>query len=188
MFMYDHWSKLTQQSCQNWNSLWSLWCAKGLVPECSGSFKNIRCSKEQIWWFCTLLAQVSKFKGFIRCHVANFFWRGTKNFKEDVINVLKKTFKTSQEEFKNFNYLGLHIEQKQDCMYLDQQMYIGELQEVQFCKERKIPKEILLNTDDPQQLRGQAWQLLWTSSQTRSEMSFGACKVSVSVADAKSVI
>ena len=41
-------------------------------------------------------------------------------------------------------------------MYLDQQMYIGELQEVQFCKERKIPKEILLNTDDPQQLRGQA--------------------------------
>ena len=41
-------------------------------------------------------------------------------------------------------------------MYLDQQMYIGELQEVQFYKERKIPKEILLNTDDPQQLRGPA--------------------------------
>ena len=121
-----------------------------------------------------------KLQGLICCHVDDFFRGGTKNFEESVISVLKKTFKTSQEEFENFKYLGLHIEQKQDCIYLDQQLYIDELKEVQICKERKMSKESSLNTEEARQLRGLAGQLNWTSSQTRPDMSFGACEVSVS--------
>ena len=88
-----------------------------------------------------------KLQRLICCHVDDFSWGGTKNFEESVINVLKKTFKTSQKEFENFKYLGLHIEQKQDCIYLDQHMHIDELKEVQICKERKISKESSLNTE-----------------------------------------
>ena len=55
------------------------------------------------------------------------------------MNVMKRTFKKSQEEFENFRYLGLHIEQKQYCIYLHQQMYIDELKDVQTCKERRCP-------------------------------------------------
>ena len=54
-----------------------------------------------------------KLQGLICCHVDDFFWGCTKNFEENVIHVLRKTFKTSQEEFGNFKYLGLHIKQKQ---------------------------------------------------------------------------
>ena len=117
-----------------------------------------------------------KLQGLICCHVDNFFWGGTKNFEESVISVLKKTFKRSQEEIENFKYLGLHIEQKQDSIYLDQQMYIDELKEVQICKEKKMFKESPLNTEEDQQLRGLAGQLNRTSNQTRPDMSFGACK------------
>ena len=55
------------------------------------------------------------------------------------MNVMKRTFKKSQEKFENFRYLGLHIEQKQYCIYLHQQMYIDELKDVQTCKERRCP-------------------------------------------------
>ena len=82
-----------------------------------------------------------KLQGLICFHVDNFFWVGTKNVEENVINVLSKTFKTIQEEFENFKYFGLHIEQKQDCIYLEQQIYIDELKEFQICEERKMSKE-----------------------------------------------
>ena len=42
-----------------------------------------------------------------------------------------------------------------------------------------------LNTEEARQLRGLAEQLNWTSSQTRPDMSLGACKLNASVADAK---
>ena len=48
-----------------------------------------------------------------------------------------------------------------------------------------MSKEISLNTEEARQLRGLAGQLIWTSSQTRPGMSFEACEVTVSVADAK---
>ena len=37
---------------------------------------------------------------------------------------------TSQEELRSFKYIGLNTEQRQGCIYLDQQMYPDELQEV----------------------------------------------------------
>ena len=64
-------------------------------------------------------------------------------------------------------------------------MYIDELKEVQICKERKMSKESSLNTEEVWQLSNQTGQLNWTSSQKKTDMSFGACEVSMSIADAK---
>ena len=69
------------------------------------------------------------------------FWGSTTNFEESIIHVPRKTFKTSQEEFENFKYFRLHIEQKQHCKYLGQHMHIEELKEAQICKEKKMSKE-----------------------------------------------
>ena len=66
-------------------------------------------------------------------------------------------------------------------------MSVDELKDelkVHICKHINISKEILLNTEEAQQLRGLK-QLNWPSSQTRPDMSFGVCKVNVSVIDAK---
>ena len=44
--------------------------------------------------------------------LSHYVWGGTKNFEESIINILKKTFKISQEEFENLKYLCSHIHQK----------------------------------------------------------------------------
>ena len=40
------------------------------------------------------------------------FMGRTHYFETNIINRLKQNFMTSQEEFENFKYLGLHVEQK----------------------------------------------------------------------------
>ena len=63
-------------------------------------------------------------------------------------------------------------------------MYTDKLKEVNISRERRMSKESPLTTEKAQQqLRGLAGQLNWTSSQTRPDMSFGACEVSVSMKD-----
>lgn len=43
-----------------------------------------------------------------------------------------------------------------------------------------MSNEAPLNTEVARQVRGQAGQLIWKSTQTRPDLSFGACEVTVS--------
>ena len=92
---------------------------------------------------------------------------------------------THSEEFENCKYGALNLVQKDVCVYLDQQLYIGELKEVVIPKNRKMSKDSPLTNDEAWQLRGLAGQLNWISSQTRPHMGFGACEVSTSIKDAQ---
>ena len=89
----------------------------------------------------------NKLEGLICCHVDDFFRGGTKHFAERIINRLKEKLLTRSEEFENFKYTGLNLVQKEDCVYLDQRLYIDELKEVVFPKNRKMPKDSPLTTD-----------------------------------------
>ena len=122
-----------------------------------------------------------KLEGLIFSHVGNFLWGGTKNFEKNCINVLKKA---SQEEFENLKYLGLVIELNKILYTLYQQMYISEFKKFGSVK-REVSKEIPLNTEKARQLRGLVGELIWRSTQTIPDMSYGACEVTVSVADAR---
>ena len=82
-------------------------------------------------------------------------------------------------------YTGLNLAQNDDCVYLDQRLYIDELKEVVFPKNRKMSKDSPLTTDKARQLRRLAGQLNWTSSQTRLDMSFAGWEVSTSIKDAQ---
>ena len=124
-----------------------------------------------------------KLEGLISCHLDDFFWGETKSFEISVIDILKNSFVTSQEELRGFKYVGLNIEQRQVCIYVDQLMYTDELKEVDVSRESRMSKESPLTTEEAWRLRGLARQLNWTSSQTRPDMSFGACEVSVSIKD-----
>ena len=92
---------------------------------------------------------------------------------------------TRTEEFENCKYTGLNLVQKDVCVYLDQQFYIGELKEVVIPKNRKMSKDSPLTNDEAWKLRGLAGQLNSISSQTRPDMGFGACEVSTSIKDAQ---
>ena len=104
-----------------------------------------------------------KLEELISCHVDDSFWAGTKSFEISVIDMLKNSFVTSQEELRSFKYVGLNIEQRQGCIYLDQLMYTDELKEVDVSRER-MSKESPLTTEEARQLRGLAEKLDCTSS------------------------
>ena len=76
------------------------------------------------------------------CHVDDFVWHRTREFELSVIDWLKEKFVTSQE-FQNFRYLGLHIEQKQNCVVLDRLLYIDVLSEAEISL-RRISKDVPL--------------------------------------------
>ena len=65
---------------------------------------------------------------------------------------------TSQEKLKSIKYISLNIEQRQGCIYLDQQMYTDKLKEVDITKERRMSKESPLTTEEARHLRGLAGQ------------------------------
>ena len=72
------------------------------------------------------------------------------------IQKLKESFVTSPGVLENFKYLGLNIVQKNDCIYLDQNLYIEELKEFAIYTKRKMSKEAQLTTGEARQLRGVA--------------------------------
>ena len=87
--------------------------------------------------------------------------------------------------YSTFKHLGLNIVQKEYCIYLDQKLYIEELEEAAVDTKRKISKEAQFTTGQARQLRGLAERLNCISSQTRPDMSFGACEISTSIKDAR---
>ena len=141
------------------------------------SLENL-CEKSKFDYSIYYWYNNNKLKGLICCHVDDFFWGGTKHFAESAINRLKEKILTCSEEIENFKYIGLNLVQKDDCVYLDQQLYVDELNEVVIPKNRKMYKDSPLTTDETWQLRGIAWQLIWGSCQTRPDTGFGACEVS----------
>ena len=62
--------------------------------------------------------------------------------------------------------------------------YINKLESIYVSRERMKKKEEYLCQKGVRQLRDIAGQLLWIASQTRPDISFSACDVSMSLKDA----
>ena len=55
---------------------------------------------------------------------------------------------TSQGELKSFKYVGLIINQKQGCIYLDQQLHTEERKEFGISREKRMSKKSPLTTKE----------------------------------------
>ena len=77
------------------------------------------------------------------CHGDDFVWHGTKDFEWSIVYWFKEKFVTSQE-FQNFSYLGMQIEEEYNCVFLDQQLYIDELSKTEITITRRITKDVPL--------------------------------------------
>ena len=124
-------------------------------------------------------------QGIISCHVDDFCWGGNELFKKKVIDVIKEKFHISQEESLVFRYVGIHLSQQRDgSITIHQHDYINNIQLTDIDRERALMKNDPLTAKESQQLKAVAGQLNWVSSQTRPDISFDSCQVSVSCKDA----
>ena len=81
-------------------------------------------------------------------------------------------------------YLGLNVQQTYGYINIDQSSYINESKVVEISQEKQKNKFAQLNKDETRQLRGLAGQLNWIASQTRPDIAYNACEVSVSIKNA----
>ena len=115
--------------------------------------------------------------GIICCHVDEFCLGGSKLFKVEVIDLIKKKFEISKEDISVFQYLGLNISQHQNEIQVHQHDYTN-------CTEKlTIPESRLkndpLNEDQSHQLWVLAAQPNCLSNQTHPDIAFNTCRISV---------
>ena len=121
--------------------------------------------------------------GIICIHVDDFFYCGTALFHKEVITVVKCAFKIGSEDAMFFNYLGLQIEQRDGCIFLHQYKYIEELKPLEV-KQSLYGKEEPLSKADFENLRSTIGQLAWVANQTRPDIAFDVCQLSVNLKNA----
>ena len=122
--------------------------------------------------------------GIMTVHVDDIYWAGSEIFQEMVIIKLKNVFEISREKQDSFIYLGLRVNHFFDKITIDQDAYIQNIKEIEINRERKIDKDSAINFDEKQQLRSTIGQLNWVSTQTRPDITFDTCEVSVRLKDA----
>ena len=118
--------------------------------------------------------------GLICCHVDKILWGGSVTFNSRIIQVIKDTFRISQESLGSFMYVGLNITQHEDYISMHQYGYISEVKEIESSKERASQRNERLTIEEARQLRRVAGQLNWASSQTRPDMAYDSCILSTS--------
>ena len=128
--------------------------------------------------------------GIIVCFVDDGLWGGTSEFKL-IIDQIRETFRIGSEHTGTFDYIGLHLEQKNDySIILDQQDYVDSLEEI------PIPlgpdPNQLLSCTEVKSLRGAIGKLNWLAGMTRPEISFavsyGSSHIqSATIADIKNI-
>ena len=120
----------------------------------------------------------SKLVGVMTIHVDDLIHCGTDEWEKSVLKKVKEEFKISKTGIQNFRYIGLEIEQNESDIFVNQQPYIMQLEEIKIDADRKKDIHSKLTEEETKLLRSACGQLLWVTSQTRPDMAFGSCKAS----------
>ena len=123
----------------------------------------------------------SELVGVMSTHVDDFFWSGDSKFEMKVIQNLKQKFKISQEESMTFKYLGLNLSQQNAEINISQNDYIESVESIKLSTNRKLEKDDSLTSTELRDLRALLGKLNWIARQTRPDLSFDICSVSVNI-------
>ena len=110
-----------------------------------------------------------KLRGLIVCHVDDFLYGVTDDFEREVSVKLEKRFKISSKEALQLNYLRLIVEQTHQNNAIDQNNYVTLLEVVKPTAD--LVKRGVFTSEDLGGLRRAIGQLMWVTSQSRSDVA-----------------
>ena len=110
-----------------------------------------------------------KLRGLIVCHVDDFRYGVTDDFEREVSVKLEKRIKISSKEALQLNYLRLIIEQTHQNNAIDQNNYVKLLEVVKPTAD--LVKRDVFTSEDLRELRRAIGQLMWVTSQSRSDVA-----------------
>ena len=124
--------------------------------------------------------------GIMSIHVDDFVFSGGKQFTEKLENEVLKPFTVGSEEERQFDFLGLHVNQDEETkmIQVSQHHYIlNELSPIQLMAKRKLQKNHALTSDEFSMFKSSVGKLLWLSTQTRPDIAYDVCQLSNHLAE-----
>ena len=118
-------------------------------------------------------------EGIIVIYVDDFLWAGTTTFERCVINVLRTKFLIGSSSSKSFRYVGLNIVSKGEGIMVDQLQYAASLQTINISRARSSNKLSELSEIEKNEYRALVGQLNWLAANTRPDIGFDICELSV---------
>ena len=121
-----------------------------------------------------------RLEGVFVMHVDDFLFCGTTEFNKNVIEKISKKYKVGKRSVNHFKYVGLNMAKNEHGIYVDQETYADELEEIHIPIHRKGDKQSPLTTNERKQMMTIAGQLNWLATQTRPDLSYDALELNIS--------
>ena len=120
-------------------------------------------------------------EGMVSIYVDDFIWAGSSNFENCVIEKLRSQFLIGSSASRSFKYVGLNVESTSEGVTVDQLQYASSLQPVVISRGRSTNKHSELSASEKTDYRGLLGQLNWLATNTRPDIAFDICELSVSI-------
>ena len=120
------------------------------------------------------------FHGIICVYVDDLLWAGTNRFV-NIINKVKSTFSIGSSEERTFRYIGLNINSNRAGVSVDQMGYINAIESLKLSAERKKQRKSPITQTEKDEYRKSIGQLNWISTQTRPDIAYDVCDLSVAM-------
>ena len=151
---------------------------KNVLEKCGGTMSKV--DPAVFYWM-----DGEELEGILACHVDDFIWGGTENFKQTVVQEIRQTFKVGKEESKTFQYIGMEMFSDGNTILLHQSKYGESLESIPLEKSRAFQKHEVMSVQEKQAYRSKIGQILWTSRQSRPDVVFDACQLASKINDGK---
>ena len=121
-----------------------------------------------------------RLSGFVCVYVDDFLWAGTETFKKQVIDRISEVFLIGSATSCSFKYIGLDMISTVAGIEINQCSYAISLSPIKVSHQRAAMKSSLLSDGEKKDYRSLVGQLNWLMTQTRPDISFETCDLSVS--------
>ena len=123
-----------------------------------------------------------KLAGIVCVHVDDLLMAGNRQFKDNFLQKITKTFLFSKLEEKKFKYIGCEVEKLGNGdISLNQNEYISKIEEVECTSKLNSVK---VDENERKTIRRVVGELLWVSLMTRPDLSFEVNKLSSNILNA----
>ena len=151
---------------------------KNVLEKCRATMSNV--GPAVFYWM-----DGEELEDILACHVDDFIWGGTENFKQTVVQEIQQTFKVGKEESKTFQYSGMELFSDGNTILLHHSKYGESLESITLEKSREFQKHDVTSAQEKQAYRSKIRQILWTSRQSRPDVVFHAYQLASKIKDGR---
>ena len=143
--------------------------------------ENVHCMKSKYDGALFYYKKNDILQGIMACHVDDFLDCGNASFERDVIDKISDKFKIGKEEDAHFKYVGINMKQSKVGVFIDQNHFLREIDEIQLDMHQGDSKDRLLTKYEHGDFRKVVGKLNWLVTSTRPDLAFEVLELSMTL-------